>query len=77
MSRQNTLTPDPRDMRPAGRPSDHYVALTAPPRAIQVTVDHYVALAAEVHTFMAAQAPVTAADFLPPGPDHADAEPVL
>jgi hypothetical protein len=47
-------------------------------RAIQVTVDHYVALAAETHTFMAAQAPVTAADFEPAGANpNADAEPVL
>jgi uncharacterized protein (DUF427 family) len=46
-------------------------------RTVQVTVDHYLALADEIRTVLAAEAPVTAADFLPAGADRADIDPVF
>ncbi|MGP0048353.1 MAG: hypothetical protein ACLPZR_05815 [Solirubrobacteraceae bacterium] len=101
MSRHNTLTPDPRDMRPtgrshaAGRAPQTSSALAvharkvqatrhpnrpdvlAQARTVQVTVDPYLALADEIRTVLAAEAPVGAADFLPAGADRADIDPVF
>ena len=71
MSPHNTLTPDPRDRRPAARP------LAAQARTVTVTADHYLAQMAQLRAGLAAQIPITEADFVS-GPDpYADAEPVL
>ena len=53
--------------RDQARAARHYAALLAQARTVQVTAEHYVALAAEVRASLAAEVPITEADYLPRG----------